>query len=109
GDTLDEPDETLSLDLSAVTGATLGDGHAVGTIVDDDAPPTLSIGNTTITEGNSGTTTANVPVTLSAASGKTITVTYATANGTATAGSDYTATTGTLTFAPGQTTQNVAV
>ena len=41
-------------------------------------------------------------VTLSAASGKTVTVDYATSNGTATAGSDYTATSGTLTFSAGE-------
>jgi uncharacterized delta-60 repeat protein len=71
--------------------------------------PTLSINNSTVTEGNSGTTNATFTVTLSAASALTVTVNYATANGTATAPSDYSATSGTLTFTPGQTTQPITV
>jgi len=51
----------------------------------------------------------DVTVTLSAASGQTITVNYSTADGTALAGSDYTASSGTLTFAPGQTSKTVTV
>src|SRR5206468_2867515 len=62
-----------------------------------------------VTEGNSGTSSATFTVSLSAASPQTVTVAYATADGTATAGSDYTATSGTLTFTPGQTTKTVAV
>ena len=71
--------------------------------------PRSTISNVSVTEGNTGTKTASFTVTLSAASGQTVTVNYATANGTATAGSDYVATTGTLTFAPGVTSQPVAV
>jgi hypothetical protein len=46
---------------------------------------------------------------LSAASGKTITFNYATANGTKTAGVDYTAASGTVTFAPGETSKNIVI
>src|SRR5690606_35996465 len=53
--------------------------------------------------------TATFTVTLSAASGRSVSVNYATSNGTATAGSDYTATSGTLTFTPGQTTKTITV
>jgi len=60
-------------------------------------------------EGNSGTTPFVFTVTLSAASASTVTVNYATADGTATAGSDYLATSGTLTFNPGVTTQPITV
>ncbi len=67
--------------------------------------PSLSINDVTITEGNTGTTNAVFTVTLSAASTSTVTVNFATANGTATTPSDYTAQNGTLTFAPGQTTK----
>src|SRR6185503_15070214 len=60
--------------------------------------------------GNSGTTTATLTVTLTPASTQAVTVAYATANGTATtAGSDYVAKNGTLTFAAGVTTQSIAV
>jgi hypothetical protein len=73
------------------------------------APPTLSIGDVTVTEGNAGTTNALFTVSLSAASNSTVTVNYATADGTATAGSDYVAGTGTLTFPPGTTSQTLGV
>jgi hypothetical protein len=109
GDTLDEPDETFNVTVSNLAGASLADGVAVGTIADDDPTPALSIGNVTVTEGNAGTTAANFTVTLGASSGQTVTVNFATADGTATAGSDYVATAGTLSFAPGITTQPVAV
>jgi hypothetical protein len=70
---------------------------------------TLSVGDVTITEGNTGTQTATFTVTLSAASNQTITVAYGTANGTATVGSDYQDIIGTLTFAPGETTKTINV
>jgi hypothetical protein len=97
-DLADEPDETMSLVLSAPVGATLADATALGTIVDDDAPPTLSVSNARLSEGAARLA---FTVSLTPASGKSVTVTYATANATALAGSDYTATSGTLTFAPG--------
>jgi Calx-beta domain/Glycosyl hydrolase family 99 len=71
--------------------------------------PSLSISDVSVTEGNSGTADANFTVTLSAASSDTVTVSYASANGTATAPDDYTAVGGTLTFAPGETSKTVAV
>ena len=73
--------------------------------------PTVSIANAAVAEGNSGSTNAGFTVSLSQASTSPVTVKYATANGTATAGSDYTANSGTLTFAAGVTSQtlNVAV
>lgn len=86
-----------------------------GTPLDGSSPapdlPAISIADVTVTEGNSGTTTAAFRVTLSAASTTPVTVNYATADGTAKAGTDYTAALGTLTFAPGQTSLmvNVAV
>ncbi|HEY1188231.1 MAG TPA: autotransporter-associated beta strand repeat-containing protein, partial [Gemmata sp.] len=65
------------------------------------ALPTLSISSASVAEGNSGTTALTFTVTLSAESNQPVTVAYATADGTATAGTDYTAATGTLTFTPG--------
>ena len=81
----------------------------MGTITNDDGAPGLSVNDVTVTEGDSGTTNATFTVTLAPASGQNVSVNYATADGTATAPADYAATSGTLTFAPGQTTKTVTV
>ena len=109
GDTTDEPNETYFVNLSNATYATITGSQGVGTIVNDDPHPGIAIGNVSITEGNSGTKNASFTVTLSAASGRTIKVNYATANGTATAGSDYVSTSGTLTIPAGSTSGTIAV
>ena len=62
----------------------------------------MSIGPAAVAEGNSGTTDAVFPVTLSAATTVPVTVSYATGDGTATAGSDYTAVTASVTIAAGE-------
>src|SRR2546422_482262 len=108
-DALNELDETILVNLTAATNATISDGQGVVTILDDDAAPVLSINDVSVVEGNSGTTNAVLTVSLSAASAQTVTVNYATANGTATAGADYVSTNGTLTFLPGQTSQTITV
>ena len=72
-------------------------------------PPTLSVANRTVTEGNAGTTVARFRVDLSSPSPGTVTVNYATSNDSATAPADYTATSGTLTFTPGQTSKTFDV
>ena len=69
----------------------------------------LSIGDVTLNEGDSNTTDFDFTVTLSAASADNVTVDYATGGGTATAGSDYAATSGTLVFTPGQTSKTITV
>ena len=70
----------------------------------------LKINNVSKAEGNSGTTAYTFTITLSPASTGTVKVKYATANGTARAGSDYTAIPATLlTFSPGQTSMKVTV
>ena len=72
--------------------------------------PTLSVGSAAVVEGNAGTTTAAVVVTLANSRGhQTVTVHYATQDGTAVAGGDYVAASGTLTFAPGETSKTVLV
>ncbi|QXZ81773.1 putative Ig domain-containing protein (plasmid) [Rhizobium sp. L51/94] len=109
GDPLNEPNETFFVNVSNVSGASVADAQGVGTIVNDDAVPSLSIDDVSVNEGNSGTSTATLTVSLSAASGQTVSVNYATADGTATAGNDYVGRSGTLTFAPGTTAQGVAV
>ncbi|MBP8282815.1 MAG: DUF1566 domain-containing protein [Chromatiaceae bacterium] len=109
GDTIPEANETFYVNLSAPSGATLFDGQGKGTLLNDEGP-VLKINNVSKAEGNSGTTAYTFTVTLSPASTGTVTVKYATANGTATAGSDYTALPATLlTFSPGQTSQQVTV
>lgn len=71
--------------------------------------PSLSISDVTQVEGNSGTANFVFNVSLSAASTSPVTVKYATSNGTAAVGSDYTATSGTLTIPAGQTKGQVVV
>ncbi len=109
GDLLNEANETLFVNLSNPTNATLADGQGLGTILNDDAVPALSINDVTVTEGNSGTTNAVFTVSLSAVSGQTVTVNFATADGAAVAASDYVSTNGLLTFAAGATNQTVTV
>lgn len=71
--------------------------------------PSISITDATVTEGNTATVSADFTVSLSAAYSQPVTVRYATADDTATAGSDYQAANGTLTFAPGATSQKISV
>jgi hypothetical protein len=108
GDLVDESNENYFVNLSAPSGATIGDGQGEGTIVDDDGP-TINAGDAQRLEGNSGTADLLMPVTLSAPSPGVVTVAFATADGSATAPSDYTATSGVLTFAPGTTALAVTV
>jgi hypothetical protein len=97
------------LDLAT---AYAGDGVAVW-INDHTWPPldapSIAIGDVTITEGNISTRAATFTVSLSAASTQPVTVAFTTADGTATAGSDYQAASGTLTFAPGETSKSITV
>jgi DNA-binding protein len=110
GDTKSEADETFTVHLSNPTNAAITDADAVGTITNDDAVPTLSISDVSQEEGDSGATVFNFQVTLSAVSGRNVTVQYTTQNGSATtADNDYTAANGTLTFPPGLTTQGIAI
>jgi uncharacterized repeat protein (TIGR01451 family) len=110
GDTLDEANETFFVNLTNAVNASILDAQGLGTINDNDPTPSLSINDLpNITEGDSGTSVINFTVNLSAASGQTVTVNFATADGTATAGSDYETTSGTLTFNPGETVKQIPV
>lgn len=71
--------------------------------------PALSIADRATAEGSSGTTTLSFPVTLSGATTKTVSVSYATADGTATSPADYAAASGTLTFKPGEKVKTISV
>jgi len=72
-------------------------------------PVNASIDDPTITEGQSGSKLIGFTVTLSPAPSQTVTINYAATSGTATAGSDFVAKSGTLTFAPGQTTRAIVI
>ncbi len=98
--------------LSTPSNATLQKGTATVTIVDDDlgpgTTPTLSVADVkTPAEGDSGTKPVDITVKLSAAPGRTVGVKYTTDNGTAIAPADYTAHSGTLEFAPGETSKTI--
>lgn len=111
GDTTDEDNETVIVDMGTPTNATASGNttHTV-TINDDDSAPTVSINDISQSEGDSGTSTFQFTVTLSAASGKTIGLDYATQDGTATtADSDYVSTSGSLSFTAGQTSKTIDV
>ena len=109
GDVLDEFDETFSVELASPTNVDIADGSGLGTIIDDDPPPALSISDVTVTEGDFGTTDALFTVSLAAPSGRPVSVTFATADGTATAGEDYAAVSGILTIKPGDTSAQIVV
>ena len=108
-DNIDEPNETFSIALSTAVGARLGTPNSTTvTITDDDPVPTVSWQAANISV-NEAAGSALVSAVLTNPAAATITVHYATSNGTATAGSDYTTTSGTFTFAPGVTSQSATV
>jgi hypothetical protein len=111
-DGIDENDETFTVGLSNPSNASIGAGTATVTIVDDDPLPQLAIsGPATVTEPASGAsgTALTFTVSLTPASGRPVTVAFGTANGSAQAGSDYEATSGSFTFAPGETSKQFTV
>lgn len=93
-----EQSESFNVVLIQPNGATYGGHLATVTIVDDDTAPAVSISPTaSVSEGQ---TSVTINVTRSGATATTVAVNYATSNGTATAGADYAATSGTLTWLP---------
>ena len=109
GDRLAEPNETFFVNLSSPTNATVADGQGVGIFVDDE--PRISISDFAKAEGKKGQKTLfTFTVTLSAAYDQAVTMSFRTVNGTATTSDgDYVAKTGTLTFAPGETTKTITI
>jgi uncharacterized protein YneR len=108
GDGTVENNETFFVNLTMPTNATISDNQGQGTIINDDIP-SLSIGNVTQIEGNSGTSNFIFNVTLSKISNQTVSVNYATADNTATAPSDYNGAGGTLTFSPGTLSRTISI
>ena len=110
GDTTDEPNDWIAVLFSDATNATVGGyfGIGFGIILDDDPAPLVRSGGAGISsEGDSGSTFWNLPVTLSSPSGFPVTIDWATVDATgsglAKSGADFVAASGTLTFQPGET------
>lgn len=110
GDTARESDETVILTLDNATGgATIADGQATGTIRNDDGtPPSVSIGDVSVVEGDSGQTMATFTITRTGGD-DAFSVAYETMSNTATAGSDFVGVSGRIDFAAGQRTATVSV
>jgi len=116
GDRVDEPDllwgewalVRFSNPSANATVDTAFYGLGIGVIFDDDPAPTIRPGGAGVVEGDDGTVTVDVPVTLSNPSASPVTVQWSTfdpgGSGVAAAGVDYEVASGTVTFAPGQTT-----
>lgn len=107
-DARDEDSETVILTLSNASQAVIGNNNPVTlTILDDDVPVVqFDAANYTVKEAEGS---AIVTVTLDVATWQTVTVNYMTGGGIATAGEDYIAISGTLTFTPGVIVQNIVV
>ncbi|HEX6198644.1 MAG TPA: Calx-beta domain-containing protein, partial [Thermoanaerobaculia bacterium] len=114
-DLLDELDETFTLVLGEPEGGLLADGSGLGTILDDDPPPFVSVGDAAVTEGDPGGGPVELvfPVTLSAPSGLGIAVTFTTAPAAtgrpAEPGVDFVAAAGSLAFPPGTTAGSITI
>lgn len=110
GDEVSESNETFFVNLGPVTGpAELLDAQGLGTIIDDDGLPSLSIDDVSETEGNTGTKEFVFTVTLSGLTDEEVTVDYTTVAGTATAGVDFVATSGSLVLSTANPTQTITV
>jgi uncharacterized repeat protein (TIGR01451 family) len=111
GDRFFENDETLLVNLTAPINGTVEDGQGVVTILNDDAMPTVTVTDVTVTEQNTTATNATFRVSLSIGSGLPVVLTYGVAGSTATAGVDFSNRVGQLTFTAGTPflTQNVAI
>lgn len=107
GDRLGEYDESFNLILTSANGAALADAYGWGTILDNEAR--LSINNASIKEGNNGTKQMTFIVTMAAAYDQTVTVKFSTHDWSTTAGQDYVAKSGTLTFLPGETKKTITI
>ncbi|MDA0919878.1 MAG: hypothetical protein O2945_12485 [Planctomycetota bacterium] len=106
-----ENDEQFFVNLSNAIGASISDSQGVGTILNDDQPlQDISIADVSVAEGAAGSTTqVQVTVSLSGPSAAPVSVEFSTADGTAIAGQDYTQRTGSVSFAPGETSRTIVL
>ena len=113
GDAAVEANETFSLVLSGAVGATLVGTGATATIVNDDAtivtPPAATVTDAAVTEDARGSVQAIFTVSLTRPADGPVSLRYATRDGTAIAGADYVAASGTIAFAAGETSKTIAV
>lgn len=109
GDDMYEPDETFLANLGNVANAAIVRQPGVVTILNDDDPPGMTIADASQEEGNSGATTLLFRVELTEAQQEDAMVDFSTSDGSATAGSDYEATGGTLAIPGGSTTGFIGV
>ena len=106
-DGVDEPDEPFTATASAATGASIaGSVQDTATIGDADPTPSIAVADASASEVAG---TLSFGITLSNPSSQLVTVDFATADGTALAGQDFTAATGTVSFAAGEVAQDVVV
>ncbi|MCX6926906.1 MAG: choice-of-anchor J domain-containing protein, partial [Verrucomicrobia bacterium] len=110
GDLVQEPDEQFFLNVSYTVNGFSQSARGIGHILNDDTPPSLSISDTSVVEGNSGTTQAQFTITLSAPSPNWVSFSYATSDGTARASSgDYYQTSGSAQIPPGGTSMAIFI
>jgi hypothetical protein len=107
-DATDEPDEPFTATFTAASGAEIQNGPLSddAVILDADPTPTIAVNDVIVAETGAS---AGYTVSLSNASSQTVSVDYQTSDGSAVAPGDYTAISGTLDFAPGQTSLPLAV
>ena len=105
-DTVEDDGETFTVTLSAPKGVTIGRGMATGTIRNSEDPVEISIADAEAAEGRDGWIRFRLSLNHVA---KDVTVDYATADGTATAGVDYTATSGSVVLRKGSINTEIAV
>lgn len=108
GDTTHEANESFSVEIAS-NDVEVADPRGIGTITNDDAPPSITISDVSLVEGTGGTSTAVFVASLSAPSGLPATVDFFTLDGSAKAPADYQSASGTLTFAAGQISATISV
>ena len=107
GSARNKPDNTFAVNLFNPTNVIVARSQGIGTILNDDPLPYLSVSDATVAKPEAGTTNAIFNVSLTPPSGQSVSVGFETADGTAIGDNDYVPVSTSLTLAPGQT--NLAV